>query len=314
MLLTLRHVEPLSTDLLNKIDPSIDDFPHEDEQQFYRLNNSQFQLVFVVVNSIYGGDCGDYRQLYPYSISLVPATKRQTPQEAGYELVESYGKSGVLNEEWAYQSLDPFTGEWGIFSTLDVISAAGQDSAHTDEIGLIHDYFFLRKDVDLDYVAQPSTGFEGDRERRYLKHRAKLLYKPFSKTDARQVWGVENGLELFLLHEIVRVGLPWPVIQAHIYDDGAAFPSLYHAWAERETMDDEHFVTEVDFYFPEQNVALFCDGATHSRKKVRERDERINARLRELGIVVVRIPSKAILRDVKAAVQPLIDALEAAQA
>lgn len=305
MVLTLRHVEPLSTDLLKDIDPVIDDFPHADEKAFYERHNAQFQLVFLVVNSIFGKDEGDFRTLYPYSLSLVPATKRDKVDESGYALVEAFGDGGVLNKEWAYLRLDPFNGDWGMFSTLDVVVPMGKSNGHTDELGLIHDYFFLRKDVDLKSIAQPTIGLEEARQKRFLRHRAKLLYTPFRGTDARQVWGVENGLEMFVLQEMMHRNFPWPTIQAQIYDDGSIYPSLYHAWSDREIMSDENFIAEVDFCFQEQKVVVFCDGAMHQRSRVKDRDAKINDRLRALGFEVVRIPSRDILRDVRSAIEPL---------
>lgn len=304
MVLILRHIEPLTTDVLGKIDPIIDDYPREDEKEVYRELNPDFQLVFLVVNSIFGKNEGEYRSLYPYSMSLIPSTKRKEVSESKFASVDAFS-GGVLNEEYAYLGLDPFAGTWSAFSQLPLISAMGESNGFTDQLGIVQDYYFLRKNIDLDAVAQPSIGIEGARQARYLRHRAKLLYKPFSGVGARKIWGVENGLELFALQEIARQQLPWPTIQAHIYDDASVYPSLYNAWSERETMNDNHFIAEVDFCFEDEKIAVFCDGATHNRKRIKARDYAINRRLEEIGFDVVRISSKDILSDIENAIAPL---------
>jgi len=308
MVLTLRHVEPLASDVLSAIDPIVDDFPHDDEKNFYRQLDPEFQLVFLVVNSLYGGDNENFRSLYPYSLSLIPSTKRGMINHSKFGSVDAFS-GGVLNDEYAYLNLDPFEGSWEAFSQLSLISEMGAKCAFTDKLGIVYDYYFLRTGVNRHEVAQPSIGIDGSRSKRFMRHRAKLLYEPFKGVSARKIWGVENGLELFVLQEIIRQQLPWPTIQAHIYDDPAVYPCLYNAWSERETMNDAHFVAEVDFCYEERKLAVFCDGATHNRAQVKKRDAAINQKLEALGFEVVRIRSKDILDDVEAAVAPLTERL-----
>ena len=300
MLFPIRHVEPLTTDALPYTGEFLGDFPEKEEFAYYKKLGAKFQLVFVVINSIYVCDEGEARLMYPYSISLIPASKRHVVEESSADFVEMMVDNEMLRRETAYLHLDPFVGEWGFWSDLGLIADMGQENAFTDELGLVFDYFYLRTEVPLDEVVQPSIEIEGDRQRRYLKHRSRLLYTPFRFLQSRRVWGVENGLELFVLHELVRRGAPFPTIQARIYAD-ATFPTLYHAWVDWDDEKDAKFISEVDFLFEEQRVAVFCDGARHRKKKIIERDVRIDQNLKSAGYRVIRLSSRDILRDVEAA-------------
>lgn len=174
----------------------------------------------------------------------------------------------------------------------------GAKTAFTDELGLVHDYFFLRTDVERDEIIQPAIEMPQQRLRNYLRHRSKLLYTPFSEFKSRIVWGVENALELFVVQELVRKHLPSPVCQTLMFDDGSWYPSLYHSWQAFSEDTESGFLSEVDFFFPEQRFALFCDGATHHRRRIKDRDAEIDRKLAGLGIRSVRLDSKDILQDV----------------
>jgi hypothetical protein len=70
-------------------------------------------------------------------------------------------------------------------------------------------------------------------------------------------------------------------------------------------------ITEADLYFPEQRVAVFCDGSHHERRKQQLKDESINKRLVELGIRPVRVPGRLINSDLNAAGRMVIQAVTA---
>lgn len=300
MLFPLRHVEPVTAASLSIMPEFIGDFPNDEEFDYYASVGSKFQLVFIVINSIFADDLGESRLLYPFSISLIPASKRGIVEESSPEFVSRMKSNSLLSKDTAYMNLDPFVGEWGFWSEISIIAGMGKSNAYTDEMGLVYDYYYLRNDADLAEVVQPAVGVEGDKLKKYLRHRAKLLYKPFTHLESRQIWGVENGLELFLLHEFVRRKLPFPTIQARVYTDGV-YPTLYHAWAEWDDSQSETFISEVDFLFEEQKVVVFCDGARHRKRRIIERDKHIDERLKSAGFKVVRITSEQILNDVQLA-------------
>ena len=80
-------------------------------------------------------------------------------------------------------------------------------------------------------------------------------------------------------------------------------------WHDVEFRHSDGLVTEADLYFPAQRVAIFCDGAHHSRGKQKAKDAAINAKLEAVGIRPVRIPSSEINFDLLKAVSRVTDAL-----
>jgi len=300
LLFPLRHVEPLGIDVLQTVGATIGDTPREEEFAFYEEQRSQFQLIFVVVNCIFGYAEEGANVLFPYSVSLIPASKRGEIEASTARFVRAMTSGAMLQEQTAYLGLDPFKGDWSFWSTFQTITELQTGKTYTDELGLVHDYFYLRTDVDLAQIAQPIIGVEGGRFHQYFRHRAKLLYRPFQRLESRRVWGVENAMELFLLQEMHRRGLPFPTIQCRVYTD-AIHPTLYDAWAVWDDDKDQRFISEVDFLFEDKKLVVFCDGNQHRRIKNVMRDKAINQRLESAGYTVLRLPSQTVLEDVESA-------------
>jgi hypothetical protein len=308
-LFPLRHLEPMTTDALSFVDFMVDDDPTDAELSYYDARGERFQLVFVVINSLFLDNNQGVARLLPYSLSLIPASKRGNVEISATPVVAAMRGSTMLDRGAAYLGLDPFSGDWSFFSEIGLIAEMSAQSAMTDEMGLVYDYFFLRMDVHHENIVQPALDMPDKRLKRYLRHRAKLLYTPFNKVDARQIWGLENALELFVLQEIVSRGALPPVPQAMIFTDGSWQPALYHAW---EAFGDDataDLISEVDFFFLDKKLALFCDGATHGRLKIRERDRRRDSAPATLGIQSIRIKSHDILKDIAVAVRPVMNAI-----
>ena len=299
---TLRRIEPVTSSTAKLHGTYIGDQPSSAEADFYNARRSEFQLIFVVINSIFIEQHEDAASLLPYAVSLIPASKRGKVDTCDAQYALSMCNANLLEKGSAYLGLDPFNGDWSFYSEIGLISEMGAKSAFTDELGLVHDYFFLRTDANPDEIMQPAIDMPQPRLRNYLRHRGKVLYTPFSQFRSRMIWGVENALELFVLQELRRKRLPTPICQALIFDDGSWHASLYHSWQAFSPDDESGFVSEVDFFFPDQRIALFCDGATHHRQRIRERDAEIDCKLAGLGISSVRLDSKDILQDVVSAV------------
>ncbi len=305
-LVILRDVEPLVTDALPYTDEYVDDTPTSKELKYYESIGSKFQIIFLVINSIYYDSVDGISNLLPFSMSLIPASKRGEVETSNARFVASMAGNKFFDDGAAYMGLDPFAGEWSFFSQAGLIADLGAKRAMTDELGLVYDHFFLRLGVDSQDILQAVTvDLPKRRLKQYLKHRSKLLYTPFTKLRARQIWGVQNALELFVYSEIHRQGLPIPIPQALLYSDGSWHPGLYNAWQYFGEKDDPDFISETDFFFPDQRIAVFCDGATHNRLRIKERDSRIDAALSETGITSIRISSKKILADVEGAVNEI---------
>ncbi len=299
-LLPLRYIEPLGLDVIDCTGEFIEKVAEEAELSFYKEANTKFQIILVVINSIFSGREGEVSKLLPYSISLIPASKRGNVELVTARSIENLQGASFFDDGAAYIGLDPFSGEWSLFSQLGLIADLGSKSAITDELGLVYDYFFLRTDCATENIAQAiAIDMPEARLTRYLRHRAKLLYTPFDRLTARQIWGVENALELFVYQEFQRQDLPHSIPQALIFNDGSYQPSLYHVWEVYERNTELGLISECDFFFPEAMVAVFCDGATHNRARIKERDVGIDRALLKLGIRSIRLKSRDILQDVE---------------
>jgi very-short-patch-repair endonuclease len=55
-------------------------------------------------------------------------------------------------------------------------------------------------------------------------------------------------------------------------------------------------------FFPDQRVAVFCDGGHHARAKQKAKDAAITEKLTAMGIHSVRIPGDEIRSDLPKAV------------
>jgi very-short-patch-repair endonuclease len=91
--------------------------------------------------------------------------------------------------------------------------------------------------------------------------------------------------------------------------DGTTFPSFFHFWRDPKIRNAAEIVTSVDLYFPTERVAVFCDGSSHSRKKNRERDAAIDAKLQAAGIKPLRILGSDIKFNLSDAVKRVQEAV-----
>lgn len=121
----------------------------------------------------------------------------------------------------------------------------------------------------------------------------------------------ETPIELFLLQALAKEGL-FPQSQMLIMDDGATFPSWYHLWGDIEFRHSRRLVTEADFFFETERIAVFCDGSNRARKKQREKDAAINKKLETLGIRAVRVPGTEINFDLSKAVARVAEIIKTA--
>lgn len=94
-----------------------------------------------------------------------------------------------------------------------------------------------------------------------------------------------------------------------IMNDGSTYPSLYHFWQSLTAEDAPNLITEVDIYFENKKLAVFCDGGQHARRKQREKDAAINAKLRELGITPLRFTGRQIIENTTAVGDEIENAL-----
>jgi len=178
-----------------------------------------------------------------------------------------------------------------------------------DEIGLVYDHYLLAKKFDKNDVLAVNFDMPNNRMfRKYLKHRTKLLFTPFNTYKARRIWGVDSPIELFLFQELELNGFS-PQLQTLLFEDGSSHISLSDLWRSENMVSMDGMITEADFYFPNEKVAIFCDGAHHRRRKQRIRDQLIDEKLLLAGIQPVRIEGKEIVHDLAAASEKVYRAL-----
>lgn len=302
-LASLGGVQPVTAPMAELTNGELRDEPSPQEVEYFKAKETQFQLIQVVLNLIYWETQEDMVYGLPYSISLLPSSKRGNVTHSTIEFVAKAGVPG-MSKQSAYRGFNPFTGEWSIWSHIENFMGSGD--VYFDEVGIVYDYFFLATDYDhrdvLDIGDPKWPWFE-----RFNKKRNKQFFKPFEEVKPRRVWGVESPIELFLLQELISRNLV-PQVQVMIMPDGTLLPSFYDA-LEAMPGGVEPSLTEADFFFPEQNIAVFCDGAHHRRSKQRTRDVNIDASLIDLGITPVRISGSDIMENLVAAGDAVADAL-----
>eukprot|EP01037_Dinobryon_pediforme_P023219 gene23219-24595_t len=291
----LGGIQPTTGAMFQAAGGAISDLPSEGEVEMFRARDARFQMVSVVASLVAVGEIDGQLLTTPFALTLVPASKRGELELVDIETVSRLDIAAIAREAEAfYTNFDPFTGEWGLYGLRTPGLVAGK--GFLDEIGIVVDAFYLAIGYDPNDVLAPDIGLpEGARER-YARHRRDLLFKPFSAIEARRVWGAGSPIELFLLQELARRELH-PQMQMLIMDDGSTFPSLYNLWGDLDFRFSRGLISEVDMFFPDERVAIFCDGGNFHRGKRRRKDEAINAKLEALGIAAVRLKGSLIVND-----------------
>jgi hypothetical protein len=303
----LGGIQPTTKAMFNAAGGTITDVPTEGEVEMFRARGTRFQIVSVVASLVAVGELDGRLLTTPFALSLVPASKRGDLELVDVETAARLNITSIAREAEAfYTNFDPFTGESGLYGLKTPGLVAGK--GFLDEIGVVVDAFYLATEYDPTDVLAPDIGLpEGARER-YAKHRRDLLFKPFRRIEARRIWGADSPIELFLLQELARRGLH-PQLQMLIMEDGSTFPSLYNLWGDLDFRYSRGLISEVDMFFPDERVAVFCDGGNFHRGKRRRKDELINAKLEVLGIAPVRLKGSLIVRDLGRAADLVGDAL-----
>jgi hypothetical protein len=281
---------------------TLHDKASEGEVELFRKRGTNFQMISIVLNCVAAGEVEGVLQVRPFAMSLIPASKREEVTTQTIELVAKLDVSEWLATEPMYAGYDPFSGGWSLYGNLPGY-LDGQRKGYLDEIGIVIDQFFLATDLAEDDevltmdLKMPSEQMKA----RYEKHRRKLFFTPFERVEARRVWGAETPIELFVIQALAKEKL-FPACQMLVMDDGATFPSLYHLWSDVEFRHSDGLVTEADLFFPDERVAVFCDGGHHARAKQKGKDAAITEKLAALDIRSIRIPCDEIREDLPKAI------------
>jgi very-short-patch-repair endonuclease len=286
----------------------LQDKPSKGEIKLFQERGTTFQLVSVVLSLFDCGEIGGVRTFKPFAVTLMPAAKRNAVETANIDAIAKLDVSEWLKTEPMYTGYDPFAGDWRLYGNFPGYFD-GARQGFIDEIGIVVDQFFLATEIGDDEVLMMDMKMPSeDLTARCKKHRITLLFKPFQKIEARRVWGAETPIELFLIQALTKEKL-FPQCQILIMQDGTTFPSFFHFWRDPKIRNAAEIVTSVDLYFPTERVAVFCDGSSHSRKKNRERDVAIDAKLQAAGIKPLRILGSDIKFNLSDAVKRVQEAV-----
>jgi hypothetical protein len=308
----LGGIQPVTGEMARAANGELNDTPSDGEIALFKNKGTLFQPVFLVLNIAHLKEVKGTPVATPYALSLMPTSKRDVVDEKPVELVAKLDAQKVLKEmQPCYASFDPFRGDWRLFGPVGSFIGEKPIKCFLDELGLVVGQYYLAKSYDQADVLEEEMGFPSpEAEERYRKHRAKLLYKPFTKAEPRRVWGAQSPIELFLFQESLRRDLA-PLLQVLVCEDASIHPSLYHLWRDLDFRYAPGLVTEPDLYFPERKLAVFCDSTRHHRgDKAKAKDARIDAKLANIGFSSLRIPGKLIVEDVNAAADLVASAIE----
>lgn len=300
--LDLGGIQPVTKAMAEAAGGTLHDKPSDGEVELFRKRGTNFQLVSVVLSCVPAGDVEGVLQVRPFAMTLIPAQKGDKIDQQPIDLVAKLDVSKWLETEPMYAGYDPFSGGWSLYGNLPGY-LDGQRKGYLDEIGLVIDQFFLATEPAEDVqvltmdIKMPSEQMKA----RYEKHRRKLFFTPFTKVEARRVWGAETPIELFVIQALAKEKL-FPLCQMLITSDGATFPSWYHLWNDVDFRHTDGLITEADLFFPDQKIAVFCDGGHHARAKQKAKDAAITEKLAALGICSVRISGDEIRTDLPKAI------------
>lgn len=296
--------------LTNRIDKFYEDNYNYNKMltEFYNSKSVKFQMINIVASIYDFKKVNGIQTAIPYALSITSVMKRGNPQFVVPELALIYSKSDLLENKMNYTHFDPFNGSYGLFTSK--FSGLVGDDSFTDELGLIIGTYFLSSEYDDSEVILPGP-YEQDlfTQRKFLKHREKKYFNPILNDKPRKIWGSDSPIELFMLQGLSEYGY-YPEIQTIIFDDGAIYPNYY------EMVEDNNWVkgritrTEVDLFFKNERIAVFCDSSFHRGKKKKQSAKNIDKFLNTLDIKVIRIESKDIMNSTSKCIDLILNELK----
>jgi hypothetical protein len=297
----LSGIQPLTAEMFESAGQELRTKPTEEEIKLFREKGTKFQMISLVLTMAFWEEVDDRILGVPCSLHVLPSIKRGKVQYCEIDTVASLADLGERTEfEDVYAGFDPFSGKYSM-SVMggDYVAWSRQKRPLTD-VGFVLERYFLASEFDKEDVAEFDSFIPDAHKKAYKRNRIKKLYTPFKRWESRHIWGVESDIERFLFQELLSRGLR-PQLQWIIYRSGQFYQSLYDVYKDVEFRHGAEMLTEADLFFPDEKVAVFCDGAKHHRrKKDREKDERINAALINFGITPIRVSGQEIRSNLEA--------------
>lgn len=312
-LFDLDGVQPVEKSVLDIDGGVIEVNPSEKALEFYEGRGDIFQMVNVVV-CCYAFEEKD-GQLFglPYNVSLKSAEKQGRPSSVAPDWLRNMDLNSILDGRPRYMGFNPFKNAFGLYG---IGPLPINKNINSDVVGFVYNTYFLASKADVGDVCEPGmcSSLIGDNRsilNDYRQYRNKRYFKWFADTKPRKVWGCDSPIELFLLQAMKSVGLQ-PTIQTHVFKDGSTFPTLQEMWQSgKRTKSLSRSVTEVDFFFEREGVAVFCDSNKHhSSPEAVRKDQAIDEALREIGVESLRIRGQEIMESPLKCARRVFDVLD----
>jgi len=306
-LFTFEGINTKTDEMINEINQKEFSLKYSKEEiEYYSKKGTKFQIINVVANIHTFKRKEDGIHAYPYSISLIAGQKRGLPETCDIKFLSSFDLAKLPYKKGIYTDFSPFKPNIEGFYTFGNIM---HTEKYTDTIGFVIEAFFLPIDIDKDAqipMAGPTKNLEISEK--YNKYRIKRYYTPFKDVNPRRIWGCDSPIELFLIQALAKRNL-YPKIQTLIFNTGDIFDNFYHMIESKTFIKGTELITDVDLYFPEKKLAIFCDSKFHRGTKNQVKDQKINTELERLGIRVLRLEGKEIINDLNNCVDKILDAL-----
>lgn len=265
----------------------------EESFEIYSKRNAKFQLVSVVVNAYSFRNEEGVIHAKPYNISLFPFSKRGKVQDISIDFLKMMSMSEINSSSSVYIGFNPFKKAYGVFSPGGLMGGA---SVESDMIGFVDNTFALVSPFDHNSVAAPFVQ-DSKIATDFNKYRNRVYFKEFKTLKPRKIWGCDSPIELFLLQAMDHLGLT-PMIQTMIGEDGYTASTYHTLWNDKKLRRKFKIITEADFYFAEERLAIFCDSKEfHSSDKAKEKDRLIDEKLDSIGIKSLRVYGNDIVES-----------------
>lgn len=273
--------------------------PSKEEYEYYKsIGVTEFQAIQIVMNffAFEENPDGSLSGL-PYSISLVPMEKNKKIDTWNINLLmqcdleELCQKGGGI-----YTEFNPFQGWYnGLAMDYDLFSRT-ELGGYTDSIAFIWGMYFLSPIFNKHEVRIPENyTLSKAINSKYRKYKTGLYFKSFANTKPRRIWGCDSPIELFLLQGLYTRGLK-PDIQTCFFRNGITSPNYYKMHEDGIWIGQDNLITSADLFFPEYKTAIFCDGSNFHNK---EKDQKIDLALSDLGIKSLRYSGKQITENLE---------------
>ncbi len=299
-------LSPVTIDVSNLCPDGIWIQPSEVVIDYYCSKNIKFQMILVVAN-VYGLKFeGDILTGKPYNISLVPTSANGIIDEVDARYASHFPLENIQGFGSAYFDFDPFSAGYSFYAKYGSLMGTDGLDIYTDSIGFVVNGYFLattynKNDVLLPNVLTASHYIQD----KYTQFRLNHYFKKFTNLLPRKMWGADSPIELFLIQALAAKNL-YPQIQTLIFKNGEIFPSFYEMISPNTSSENHEVLTEVDLFFPEKKIAVFCDSNRHHRSlKSKEKDKRISTELEKMGIKSIRIDGQEIVHSLEKSVEKI---------